>query len=480
MTIGEQKEIINSFDGLISDTIRYQMIDDIDDIAGVIYSHLKFSNKLNKEQKDILINNFCMDYLYNFTEKNKPTSLSDACMKFQNDKNFAKTTISTYIDKYFPNDLKINDFNILCLGYSDELDINEENISYRLYQVLINSSYFTHEDKILVLNHLLSECKKDIDYLKRFEEIPCEEDFLDNLSQYDKQGDILMREIDNSKDFCIQLIEYYFQTYIQEDYQMRKFDHLCYSIIRNTKTLPTRLQIQRIYNKILEMDDLYDYKDLILNIIDLTGPEPELNLQDFFESTIDEETDYKLFINNTSYGMDVIEDYLKLFILELDEYNIELVNEIARRGLIDLIDVDVSTSKNIDNIKYYLSSYNREKSFFDICYSKYQISPKIITLCQKICLISDYYNNYSDHISNRQINNNIQLIKQESLSSLLEIFDSNVSFSNSCIENFIDQTLNSSKYHEGLCNDTKILERINPFFYLEQLNNKSYQKKISN
>lgn len=480
MTIEEQKETINSFDEFISKTIRYQMIEDIDTIVSTVHSHLKNSTKLNKDQKNLLINNFCMDYLCNFTETNKPTSLSDAYMKFQNDKTFAQKIISVYIDKYFPNDLKINDFNILCLEYSDELDIDEENISLRLYQVLINSSFFTNDEKILVLNHLLSECKKDIDNLKKIDDYPYDEEFLDDLSIYEAQGDLLIQETENNNDFCLELIKYYFQIYIQEDYQTRKFDNFCYSVIRNTKTLPTRLQIKRIYDKIVEMDEFYNYKDLILNIIALTETEKELNLEELVKSDIDEEMDYKSFINDAQYGMDILEKYLKSFIIELEEYNIELVNDIARQVLIDLIDPNVTIGENVNKMNYYLKDIYVGKALFNSYYNKYNMPAQEIILYQKICLISDYYNNHSDCILTQQTDNHVQLIRTGDLSELLEAFNNNSSLANSCIENFIKQTLNPSEYKEGICNDRKTLEKINPFFKLEQSNNKAYQKKLSN
>lgn len=480
MTIEEQKETIDSFDEFISKTIRYQMIEDIDAIASIVHSHLKNSTKLNKDQKNLLINNFCMDYLYNFTEKNKPNSLTETCMKFQNDKAFAQKIISVYIDKYFPNDLKINNFNVLCLEYSEEPDINEGNIVFRLYQVLVNSSYFTNDEKILILNHLLIECKNDVDNLKRFDDYPCDEDFLDGLTSYEEQGAVLMQEIENNKDFCLQLIEYYFQVYIQEDYRTRKFEHFCYSVVRNDKILPTKLQIKKIYDKVVEMDEIYDYKDFILNIITLASPENELNLEELVKSDIDEETDYKSFINDTQYGMGILEKYLKTFILELEEYNIELVNDIARQVLIDLIDPNVTIGENVNKMNYYLKDIHVGKALFNSYYNKYNIPVQEIILYQKVCLISDYYNNHSDCVLNQQTDNHVQLIRTGDLSEILKIFDNNSSFSNCCVENFIKQTLDPSEYNEGICNDRKTLEKINPFFKLEQLNNKAYQKKISN
>lgn len=478
MTSEEKQETLNYFHQLISDTVKYQILETDDDVAQTIYNSLKYISKYTHDQKNFIIERVCLDYMFNFLEKEKPNSLDEVVYQFKTDKRFATKLLDIYIDKYFQDELTINNFNRLCLEYNEQLDVFENNIPLIMYTLFTKSSYFNKDEKVLILDHLIKECKTDIEKLKEYDEFPCEEWFMEDLLKYEDNTNLKLDGIMNNKHFCLELIQYYFRTYILEDFQIQKIDNICISIMKNKKSMPSRFKIEQLYEKITEIDKIYNYKDAILNIIELSKSYDEGDINDLLEFVYDSDEYYEKFIDEADYGVEVLRKYIKQVILDQEENNIELIHEVSRKILFEIVDLNNSIDKNTETISYYLDNNNIAQGFYNTFYSGYKTSLKTMIVFQKICLISDYYNNYSDKQLDNNTKDNITLIKSNSMIELLDIFDNNKIFSKNCIENFVKSTFDKDEDNKGICQDIETLKKINPLLPFEQLSNKAYQKKI--
>lgn len=474
MTVEQQQETINSFNKLISNTAKYQILDDEDDIACAIINYFNATSKLTIDAKEVIIEFVCTDYMDNFNEKNKPDSLSEAKEKFKNDATFAAEVLSVYIDKYFYNDLVINRLNNLFLNYSDESYANETNVASILYIVIMQSSYFTNDEKNLVLKHIIKECQDD---LKRREKSGEALDYSDDLiNLLINEEDNLSEYFADDKDALIQLIDYYFKAYILEDFQLIKFENICDSIISDYTKMPSEKNFSKIYEAIIELDSRFNYKDTILNII-ATVNNNDNDLDGLYQSTYYEDEEYDIFVSDESYGTEIIKQYLKQTMLDIDEARVELINEIIRDSLKTLVSPQKTIDENVGVIVHHFANSNYGRKADDQSCQKYGIEIQEFMLYQKICLISDYYNRFSDEPLNTVISNHIYFIKNMDRKQILNYFNYDQYLARFCVESFVEETLGVNCESHGICKDIDTIKKINPFYILEKTNNTSYQKK---
>lgn len=472
MTFDEQKQTIDSFHELISKTAKYQILKNEKAISGVMVNYLNSKENLTPDERDIIVNTVCMDYMDNFNEVDKPSSIYEVLKKFDDDEKFANKVLCIYLDKYFYNDITINNFNNLIVNYGEESNANEENISSIIYRIITMTSYFSADDKKLVIKHMFEECRKDISNRKKAGEvIDYDEDI--NICLQQTYSDEVYNNLINDQMLLSQLIYCYFNAFILEDFQFKKIDVLYESMISDRKRGPNDLELANIYDSIIGLDDLYDYKEPILNMVDIVE-RLDVDLKELYKAYLYSDDDYSLFVKDSSYGKKIIKKYFEMTMLDNEEQRVELISSVVRDSLKSLVSPERTIDENVACLYRY---FEGAKSSGNWVYPRYLIKSEDLLLCQKVCLISDYYNRFSDKSSNCLITSHISFIENNDLSLIVGYFDNDSCFSKFCLECYVEQTLGIHYENNGICKNEDILKKINPFYVFERASNEAYQKK---
>ena len=459
-------KLINNFNKMVNNEVAYQFIEDISDASNSLWDYLVNKTKLSFEERNFIIGFICFDYLNNPFIKDK-IDLVQAIERFNIDNIFGVNVLDEYIEKHFYDAILINRYNNLNLNYSEELELDDDQVTDRIYEVLNNSSFFNNEEKEKIIKYLIEECQESVESSKenyKFSEMDYNDNYLSDLEYYYENID----EIDLSDDeFILNLINHYFSLFIESDFKLNRLEYMISSIMEKENKLPKLEEIEKMYDDIVIKDEKYGYMAAIEYILE-------------FVSNNDFEN-YDTFINDREFG---IRSLIKIYQLSLGDNSfadldeeIFFVNELARDILYNLVGDLNHNDSNVAEIEYYFNLGFGIKEFYEPYKRLYSIDYNDMVKIQKICLISDYYNKYSDNMSNDAVSNNIKIINENSQNKLLELFDENLEFKKSLIESFVDDIFTDS-YGVSLCSDINTLKRVNPFTIIEMSSNKAYQKKL--
>ena len=463
-------ELIKNFNIRVNNEVAYQFIEDISDASNILWDYLINDRSLSFEEKNFIIGFICLDYIENPFITDKPVNLEKAIEKFNQDNIFGVDVLDTYIDKYFSDAILINKYNLLNLGYAEELDIDDDAVVGRIYTVFNNSSFFNDEEKVKILKHLVYNCKCEIDSEKekyRFSEIDYGYEYLSDLEYYYDHFEDLDVSDNN---FIFNLIEHYFKSIIYDDFKVNRLESMISSLLKKTNKLPSIDEIEKLYDEIIYKNEEFCYLDAIEYILEFINP-----------SSFD---NYDRFINDKEYGINELIRFYNLSVgnnakmSEDMEDDVLFINEIARDILYNLIEDVNNINKNTSEIEYYFDIGFGISEYYNLYQKMYNISFNDMLKIQKLCLISDYYNRYSDaNTDNDTVSFNISLINNSKRDELLNIFDENFLFRKTVIESFVESTIIDQK-NINLCTDINTLYKINPFLMFEMSSNKAYQKKI--
>ena len=457
----------------ISDTLCNQLIDELEEVSSLIYYNL-----LNTDtylDKEGLIEFICGDYFDNFLESNKPDSLDGVIEKFKSDGAFGKEVLEVYIDKYFPDDLVIYRFNGLFLSFAEDLDREQEDVPEIVCKIIASSSYFNDYQKRLVLSHIFNKCYDDLSV----EKFCLEEDVENLIDDLEEYKNSTLSILDN-EDLFLEMMQYYFNSRILSDFQHKRFEELCLTIIANYDEMPSNEKIEELYDRLIELNEKDNYLDVINCIIGGAEEEKIRTMEDLFsEMFSDDNEECTQFIENREYGVDILKRYLVALVLDLDEEKVITLNELAREVLVSLIDPNDTLEANTSTIEFYFYNDSFMQQYYEKHYGKYNLDLGCMRIFQKSLLMSDYYNANFGSVNDND-GDNINLIRNSSRREVFTNFDSNRYFRISCIESFISRMSNTDEKQddECLCSDTATLEKVNLLYGLDRLNNKAYQKRI--
>ena len=142
-------------------------------------------------------------------------------------------------------------------------------------------------------------------------------------------------------------MQYYFNSRILSDFQHKRFEKLCLTIIANYDEMPSNEKIEELYDRLIELNEKDNYLDVINCIIGGAEEEKIRTMEDLFsEMFSDDNEECTQFIENREYGVDILKRYLVALVLDLDEEKVITLNELAREVLVSLIDPNDTLEAN--------------------------------------------------------------------------------------------------------------------------------------
>ena len=466
------EDILNRFHSDISNIIRYQLQDSVEDMASLVYASMSDRKNYSENELDLIAINLGMFYIAQLINARTSgmVNMNDLVDKIKHNEEFSENILGLYISSNFHHDLAINDFNRYMLKLSRDMEIDEENISYHLFNVFINSDRYSMDDKKTIIYHILKECHDDIERTQKYDEAIYDSWFIEEVDTYMNDEESLLSALGYKEEFGRVLLKSYFDAYILEDFQLERFDYKCMQMLDDIREMPSEYKLNLLYLELINLDKQFGYKNVILNLMD--------NASFSKDDEFDEDMDYQLFLTDRDVGITAIREHFYKNILE-DTVNsdyVKFINVAARENLSRFVNFNWNVEANVNDIDLYFSM-NAVRGSLTSAFLKdvrsLQININNMQNLQKICLISDYYNSFSD----KKDHPYIDFIRDSETSEVMMAFDSNSEFRRNCIRCFVEDTITPYTNNRSLCTDDGTLRRINPFFMLEQSGNEAYQKK---
>lgn len=357
---------------------------------------------------------------------------------FIKDYAYGITALKDYMAKYCKNELIIASFHFEMVDMGSNLNHEEEEIPD-----IILSKLEDNPNRLIIKKYILKRLNKD------------DADTID-----------------------IDTITEYYETFLVEDFHNLKFEILCSSIITDYTSLPSDEEFKSLYDTLIDLNLEYGYEQTLkemLESIDCTN-----------------DSNYEQFTYDEDYALEILKKYFSKYLIDPEEKEAELINYVARRYLSIFIYQNTPKDNKIsiyDVLDYYFMNLKDINPDIFKTLPEYGLNLKQLQKVQKISLISDYYNYNSDIVfspeyidkikSNKELSeynkmaqSYISFIKSHTTEELIHQFDNDYIFRHACIVTYVS----SMSYEYNVCSDTDTLRRINPYFVLEQLTNRNYQK----